>query len=117
MANCNFDLKVRQIQEDSNRSFTLDTDRCDVESHRVIEVPLRGPDPATTLAIVSGIAVAHVDIFNPSPPRQELGFELFILTDYKLDAREQFVDGTVYAWLSAITDDDHNHRTASGLRR
>jgi hypothetical protein len=117
MPSCDFATIAHPIANGWNRSFKLYTDQCDVESHRVIEVPLRGPDPATTLAIVSGIAVANVDIAEGylEGPTRELGFELFILTDYVLKADERYLDGGVYAWLSAITDDDHLDRTAARI--
>lgn len=115
MATCDFGLKLRYIGRGFNSSFTLDTDSCDVESHSFIEIPVRGPDPATTLAIVSGIAVARIDNGSSQPGGETARFELFILTDYKLDDKSQFVDGSVYAWLSSISDDDFEDFTAAQL--
>lgn len=112
MANCDFSLKSNLVGEGLKNSLTLDTDRCDVESHRIVEVPVRGPDPATTLAIVSGIAVAKIDAPDG---RGAVPLELFILTDYKLDNRSQFVDAAAYAWLSDISDDEFKYFTAARI--
>jgi hypothetical protein len=113
MGPCDFSLKLHAVGPGLQNSFALDTDRCDVESHRFIEVPLRGPDPVTTLVIVSGIAVPKID--GPDAVPEDVRFEASILTDYKLDSQSQFVDGSAYVWLSSISDDDFNHFTAASL--
>jgi hypothetical protein len=113
MGPCDFSLKLHKVGPGFENSFTLDTDRCDVESHRYIEAPVRGPDPVTTLIVASGIAVPKIDGTDQGP--EDIRFEAFILTDYKLDHQSEFVDGSAYVWLSSISDDDFNHFTAARL--
>jgi hypothetical protein len=65
---------------------------------------------------VSGIAVSKVDNATyPDSGPDVMQFEIFILTDYKLDDRSQFVDGSVYAWLSSISDDGFEDYTSAQI--
>jgi len=89
-------------------TFTFDTDKNQMASFSQVEVPVRGPEPVTTLVSISGIVVTTVlDI--PGADKDEVeGFEVFIETQYRLPQKEDWVDGAAFAWLAAIDDDDRH---------
>jgi hypothetical protein len=85
--------------------FTFDTDKNQMSSFSHVEVPVRGPDPATTLVIISGIVIAGLDM--PAAVAGSVGhFEVFIETEYRLPRQEDWVDYAAFAWLASIDDDD-----------
>lgn len=87
--------------------FTFDTDKNQMSSFSHVEVPVRGPDPATTLVIISGIVIAGIDM--PIAAEDQVGyFEVWIETDYRLPQKEDWVDYAAFAWLASIDDDDRH---------
>ena len=90
-----------------NSSLTYDTDKHQMSSFNHVEIPVRGPDPVTTLVIISGIVITALDIDTPYEDQVE-AFELFIETEYRLPNKENWVDSAAFAWLAAIDDDDRH---------
>jgi hypothetical protein len=91
-------------------TFTFDTDKNQMSSFSHVEVPVRGPDPVTTLVIISGIVVtAYAFDIDPLMHEDQVeGFEAFIETQYRLPRKEDWVDAAAYAWLAAMDDDDRH---------
>jgi hypothetical protein len=78
-------------------------------------VPIRCPDPVTTLVIISGIAITEMDICDAvtgASLDNWYPFKLFIETKYRLDDRSDYRDGSVYAWLSSFQEDDFDQPSA-----
>jgi hypothetical protein len=101
---------------DIHRTVEHNIDHIDAwENYTELEVPVRGPDPVTTLVIISGIAITEMDICSEITGA-DLGdwypFKLFIQTKYHFDVGSDYRDGSVYAWLSSFQDDDFDRPCA-----
>ena len=91
----------------------LAADDGEVDSARVLEIPINGPREANRLVIITGIAVPSLDTDDRLYTRETIHIEFRIETGYKIAEQDSFLDGSAYVCLSSIQrDGDTEYRIA-----
>jgi hypothetical protein len=87
MTDCQF--PVENIIDVTPFKMSLDVDQCEVESHRICEIPVSGPGLANRLVMITGIAVPALDTGDSDTTFRG---DVYVKTDYIVNPPDQWLN-------------------------